>query len=160
MVGTKNVRDSGPVGLPMKVAIASHAARTQDVEREREKGALRSQTIREKAPQRFGPKVGPIWLATSITGRGPSPILLAFGSETGLQASLRELEQRYMDKNRIAYFQQKPRTGRNEIPQQEGSLYPGAEWGTSGTTEASTVLFRSGQPGKNLRLDDPRVRIR
>ena len=96
---------SNPLGLPMSEAIAAHAARFLIVERE--KGLLRCEKLQERALEKFGTEIGAIWLGTRPSRKGLSPRDLAKGSEAGLKASLEALEYRFVDKNRVCYFQEK-----------------------------------------------------
>lgn len=90
---------SEPLGLPMSVAIAAHAARGQIVERE--KGLARSEKLSARASEKFGAEVAAVWLGTRTSRKGPPPLGFAMASDTGLRASLEELEQRFVNKNHI-----------------------------------------------------------
>lgn len=95
---------SEPLGLPMREAIAAHAARAEIVERE--KGLLRCERLRERALQKFGTEISAIWLAIRPSRKGLSPLDRAMASDGGLQTSLEELEHRFVDRNRIPVFQE------------------------------------------------------
>ncbi|QTG17030.1 hypothetical protein G6M86_27440 (plasmid) [Agrobacterium tumefaciens] len=88
-----------PLGLPMSEALAAHAARAETVERE--KGLLRCEKLRARALQKFGTEIAAIWLATRPSRRRLSPFEFAMASDAGLQTSLEELEQRFVNEIRI-----------------------------------------------------------
>lgn len=98
---------SQPLGLPMSETIAAHAARAGIVERG--KGLLRGEKLRARAVEKFDTEIAEIWLGRRPSRKGLSRLEFAMASDAGLRISLDELEQRFVNKNRIPVIQEKLR---------------------------------------------------